>query len=280
MQDDIPPRNTWLRRLLGGEVPPPVWPVGAQVENDVPYGRRPAQRLDIYAPPAAADCPVLVLVHGGGWVTGDKANAPVVVNKVLHWLPRGWLVVSVNYRLLPWAGPLEQAADVARALAAVQSQVSRWGGDGRRVVLLGHSTGAHLAALVMADASLGAPFALRPLQAAVLLDTAALDVVQVMQGPHLPLHDRAFGADPAQWRQASPWHQLKAAMPPLLIVCSSKRADSVAQSQRFAERAVEVGGSARVACMPLAHAEINQQLGLPGELTDTVDTFLQSQGLP
>src|SRR5205085_6073480 len=88
----------------------------------------------------------------------------------------------------------------------------------------------------------GAP----PLRGAVLLDCAALDVVDVMEHAHLPLHERVFGTDPAGWREASPWHRLQAATAPLLLVCSASRPVSRVQADRFAERARGLGGSARV----------------------------------
>ncbi len=251
------------------------WPAGIAVESDLPYGRRPAQRLDLYRPAEGrGPWPVLVLVHGGAWALGDKAQPEFIDAKVRHWVPRGWVVVSVDYRLLPLAGPLEQADDVAQALAVVQRRVERWGGDGARVWLLGHSTGAHLAALVLADPAIGQPFGLAPLQGAVLVDSAALDVVQVMEGEPLPLHERAFGRDPARWREASPWHRLRAVPPPLLLPCSSQRPASVLQNERFAARAREFGAQASVLPLPLGHAQLNLQLGLPGALTEAVDDFL------
>lgn len=239
------------------------------VDRDIPYGRRPAQRLDVHRPRGVSGAPVLVLVHGGAWAIGDKAQPEFVDAKAAHYTARGWVVVSINYRLLPWGGPAEQADDVAKALLAVQRQIGRWGGDGARVCLLGHSTGAHLGALVLARGEVSG------LAGAVLLDSAALDVVRVMQGPHLPLHERAFGTDPARWAELSPWHQLRAAPPPLLLVCSSQRADSQAQSQRFAEQARHFGGHAEVLALDLGHAEINRGLGRPGVFTEAVDTFLE-----
>ena len=275
----------WLRQVLRGRDPAPEpatmdWPAGTRIERDVPYGPHPAQRLDLYAPAAAQGCPVLVLVHGGAWMLGDKAQPGVVLHKVRHWLPRGWIVVSLNYRLLPEADPLQQAGDVARALAAVQREARRWGADGTRVALCGHSTGAHLAALVLADTALAAAHGLQPLQAAVLLDSAALDVVRVMEGPHLPLHARAFGDDPAAWRRASPWHQVQQALPPLLLVCAQDREAATQQAEHFAARARSAGGSAEVAPVALSHREINEQLGQHEELTRRVDDFLRAQGLP
>jgi acetyl esterase/lipase len=244
------------------------------LQTDLPYGPWPAQRLDIYRPARAEPCPVLVMVHGGAWMMGDKANARVVAHKVGHWLPLGWAVVSINYRMLPRADPLVQARDVAQALAWVQSHVADHGGDPQRTVLMGHSTGAHLGLLALADASLGAPQGAQALRGAVLLDSAALDVVQVMERDHLPLYDRAFGVSTEYWHRVSPWHQLQTALPPLLIVASADRDHSVAQARRFAERAVALGGKAQVLPVPLGHADINQQVGQQGELTSAIDDFL------
>jgi acetyl esterase/lipase len=280
------PAGLWLRRLLGAAEEAPAWsvPAGVRCHADLPYGRRPAQRLDLYAPDAALaePRPVMVWVHGGGWVAGDKARPAMVQHKVGHWLPRGWLLVSLNYRLLPRATPVEQADDVAQALAVVQQQVHRWGGDGGRVVLMGHSTGAHLAALVLGRRSAGAApdQGLPPLKAAVLVDTAALDVVALMQGEHLPLHDRAFGADPVQWPPASPWHALQGPLPPCLLLHSADRPEAAAQALAYADRAQQWGSRVQVQGLALGHQALNEQLGQPGEATRAVDSFLQAQGLP
>ncbi|MBK1615587.1 esterase [Rubrivivax gelatinosus] len=265
----------WLRRREAAE--PPPHPAGTRVDADLAYGRWPAQRLDVYRPAQAQSAPVLVVVHGGAWITGDKQQPQVVGHKLAHWGPKGWIVVAINYRRLPWADPREQAIDVARALAYVQREAAGWGGDTGRIVVLGHSTGAHLAALVLADTALAAAAGCVAPAAAVLVDSAALDVVEVMDGAHLPLHDRAFGDQRAAWELASPWHRaatLQAAPPPVLLLCSSLREDSTRQSERFAARLVERGGRARSVALPLTHAELNEQLGQPGEATNQVDAFL------
>nr|WP_242478506.1 alpha/beta hydrolase [Rubrivivax gelatinosus] len=264
-----------MRRRDSAE-PAPALPPGVVFDADLAYGRWPAQRLDVYRPAQAQAAPVLVVVHGGAWITGDKQQPQVVGHKLAHWGPKGWILVALNYRRLPWADPREQAADVARALAFVQRECAGWGGDAGRIVVLGHSTGAHLAALVLADTALAADAGCKPPAAAVLVDSAALDVVEVMQGVHLPLHDRAFGDAREGWESASPWHRAATltAPPPVLLVCSSLREDSVRQSERFAARLVERGGRARSLPLALTHAELNERLGQEGEPTEAVDAFL------
>ncbi|WP_277374794.1 hypothetical protein [Pseudomonas sp. AA-38] len=95
-------------------------PAGSRVLHDQPYGTHPRQVFDVYLPPNPQSAPILFMVHGGGWYTGDKARDAVVENKARHWLGKGYILVSSNYRLLPEADPLTQASDVAQAVTTVQ----------------------------------------------------------------------------------------------------------------------------------------------------------------
>ena len=88
------------------------------VVRDVSYGADPKQRFDVYVPRGARNAPVVLMVHGGAWRTGDKQSRGVVGRKVERWTREGIVVISVNYRLLPNTDPIDQARDVARALAA------------------------------------------------------------------------------------------------------------------------------------------------------------------
>jgi len=268
---------------------PPAWRLreglrarldAVRVERDLAYGSDPAQRLDAYLPAGAPTGAILVIVHGGAWTIGDKANPAVIAAKVAHWLPAGVVVVSVNYRLLPRADVLQQAADVARAIAFTQGRAALWGADAARLVVLGHSTGAHLVALLAADPALAEPEGATPWLATVLLDSAALDVPEVMRAPHRPLYDRVFGTVEAEWQALSPLQRLRARPAPLLIVHSDRRPDAAAASHRFAAAVASWGGRAEVHEEALSHAEINARLGLRNACTERVDAFLTSVGVP
>src|SRR6478735_6042840 len=101
---------------------------GVRVMSDVAYGDNSRQRMDVYVPAQRpTDAPIIVMVHGGAWAIGDKDMKRVYENKVRRWVPKGFIFVSVNNRLVPEANPIEQADDVARALAVVQRQASAWG---------------------------------------------------------------------------------------------------------------------------------------------------------
>lgn len=249
-------------------------PAGTRVIRDVAYGSDPRQRFDVYAPPHVRHAPVIVLVHGGGWRRGDKAMANVVANKLARWLPRGFIVISVNYRMRPDTAPLQQAGDVARALATAQRQAPQWGGDAQRFILMGHSAGAHLAALISAEPRLAQAQGAQPWLGTISLDGGSLDVVQTMQSRHLRLFDEAFGADPVDWRAASPLQQLHGRIAPFLAVCSSRRLDSCAQSHAFVDKARSFGSHASVLEEDLSHGEINRQLGLPSDYTRAVESFM------
>lgn len=248
-------------------------PAGVKALRNVAYGASAAQRYDVYLPQVAKDAPVILMVHGGGWKNGDKAHGPVVDNKVAFWSRAGIIVISVNYRMVPEAAPLEQARDVALALAHAQQQAASWGGDRNKFVLMGHSAGAHLVALLAASPALanGAPFL-----GTVALDGAGYDIEQMMQGRHMGLYDDAFGSDPADWKAASPYAQLSSAGKPLLAVCSTRRQVACQQAQRFADKARGLGMRVQLLPQDQSHRDINQTLGAPGAYTSAVDDFVRT----
>ena len=251
-----------------------------QVQRDVAYGTDPAQRMDVYLPANAHGVPVIVMVHGGAWMFGDKSNRSVVEPKATHYNDAGIAFVSVDYRMLPKAAPMAQAEDVADALAYVQKHAAAWGVDPARVVLMGHSAGAHLVALLSAAPSIATSRGAQRWLGTVSLDSGAIDVPGIMNGPHAGFYDRVFGADPAQWTPVSPIDRLGRDAVPILLVCSSQRMESCPHNRRYAAKAQAMGVRASVLPEPLTHAQINATLGEAGGYTASVDDFLRSLGLP
>jgi len=235
------------------------------------YGGDARQAVDIYIPPNAHNTPVLVMVHGGAWMVGDKANTGSVENKLKHWLPRGFIVVSVNYRMLPDIMAYEQAVDVAHAVAYVQDHAAGWGGDAGKLILMGHSAGAHIVALISsAPDMVGQPWA-----GTVILDSAVMDVPAVMQRRHLGFYDKAFGSDPDDWRKASPIDRWTPKAVPMMLVCSTKRPDHPCDAANaLHDKAAKAGKPMPVFPRDLTHEEVNRTLGLPGDYTDAVDAFI------
>ena len=255
-------------------------PPGARLERDLAYGSDPAQRLDLYIPDKATRAPIILMVHGGAWMIGDKANTNVVAAKVAYWLPKGYIVASTNYRMGRPPDPLAQADDVARALAFLQERAPTWGADPARLVLVGHSSGAHLAALLAADPAIATRQGARPWLGTISLDSAALNVTAIMEGRHARFYDRVFGADPGGWSRASPFHRLAGRPKPMLLVCSKRREDSCSAARAFADKVVAAGSRAEVVPVDLGHGEINAELGRAGSYTEAVQGFLRSLGLP
>jgi acetyl esterase/lipase len=252
-----------------------------KVLRDLAYGPNAAQTMDVYLPPHPRDAPVILMVHGGAWMVGDKSMGRVVTNKVVYWLQKGYIFISINNRLLPAAGPLEQAHDVAKALAFAQGKAKSWGGDPLRFVLMGHSSGAHLVDLLASDPEIAFREGAKPWLGTVSLDTATLDMEETMRGRHYGFYDAAFGKDPAYWVETSPIHRLKGAPKPMLLVCSTRRSENPClQAQRFEAKVGSLGGRATVLPENLTHVKINENLGLPGNYTEAVETFLRSLGLP
>ena len=247
---------------------------------DVAYGPDAAQVYDIYLPrgeppaPGMARAPVIFMVHGGAWAVGDKAMTRVVDAKVARWAAQGFVLVSVNYRMLPDVPPHGQLRDVALALAHAQAHAGDWGGDAGQVILMGHSAGAHLVALlagaVPASLGLSGP----PLLGTVALDSAAMDVQAIMGQPHMRLYDRPFGKDPRYWLAMSPLQQLHQGTAPVLAGCSTRREDACAQARAFVARAVQLGIRAQWLGQDLSHGDINAQLGLNNEYTREVEAFM------
>jgi len=247
---------------------------GAPTLSDIAYGPDPDQRYDFYRPTSSDPAPLILMVHGGGWRRGDKDMSRVVNNKVDRWLPRGIAFVSINYRMQPKAPPLEQARDVARALADVQRNWQKLGVDRSNIVLMGHSAGAHLIALLGARPELLAEAGAQAPRGYVLLDSGALDVPAIMYAGHFRLYDRAFGSNPADWTVASPTHHLQQATAPMLAVCSTRRDEACPQARAFIAKAQTVGTQAEILPLDKTHGEINQQLGDTSAYTVAVEGFL------
>lgn len=262
------------RTSFAGPVIAPQAPM--RVLRDVPYGRDPAQRFDVYAPGDAKGAPVIFMVHGGGWSAGDKAARGVVQNKVSRWVPRGFVVVSTNYRVLPQADPVAQARDVARALAMAQRRAASWGADRARFVTMGHSAGGHLVALLAASPELAARTPIMAPLGTVSLESGAFDVPAIMDARHARLYDRAFGSDRAFWVAASPYHVLASQGPPILLVCSVRRGSSCTQAERFAAKATSLGRRASILRETLTHADADGLVGSDSAYTGQIESFLRT----
>jgi len=134
----------------------------------------------------------------------------------------GFVFVSVNYRLSPAFHFPAHVQDLASAIAWVKGHISAYGGDGRKIYLIGHSAGAQLAALVTTDTRYLANqnLNLQAVSGVVLLDGGAYDVAaSLLAKARQPVCSAAFSNNPVIWRQASPVSHIAAGknIPPYLI---------------------------------------------------------------
>ncbi len=260
----------------------------AEILRDLPYAgklSRPLQTLDLYLPevkgPPAR--PVFILIHGGGWTTGDKANSRFIEPKTSWLLGGGYIVASVNYRLAPAVKHPGQVGDVRTAIAWMQKHAAKYGGDPRRIYLLGHSAGAHLAALAAVDAPRLKAAGADPsgIRGVVLLDGAGYDIPRQYGalregGVMKKMYRHAFTEDPAQQRDASPAYRVSARPPPFLILHVARRQDSRRQAALLAGALRAKGGSAKVVAVDKTHATINADCGKPDDpVTRVIAAFLK-----
>ena len=117
---------------------------------DLAYGSHPRQRLDVHVPTsqAGAPAPVLVFFYGGSWKTGAKEEYDFVGSALAA---QGFVTVLPDYRLYPEVRFPDFLDDSAAAVRFARDHADRFGGDGNRLVLAGHSAGAYNAAMLAYD---------------------------------------------------------------------------------------------------------------------------------
>jgi acetyl esterase/lipase len=110
--------------------------------------------LDVVLPKASRQGerrPVLLQVHGGGWIIGDKREQGKPL--MTHLASRGWVCVAINYRLSPKATMPDHIVDVKRAIAWIRSHIEEYGGDPNFLCITGGSAGGHLCSLAALTAN-------------------------------------------------------------------------------------------------------------------------------
>lgn len=182
------------------------------VAEAIAYGPDPRQRLDIYAPEGTnAGLPILLFVNGGSWNDGARGDYEFAGRA---FAARGYLTITMDYRILPQNQFPAFVQDVALAIAWAQKEGEHYGGDPKRIFAVGHSAGAYNLSLAVLDKHY-----LREAGA----DPKALRAIATLAGPFdfLPLDTRVtidtFGkvADPAT---TQPINYVSAEAPPFLLL--------------------------------------------------------------
>jgi acetyl esterase/lipase len=257
-------------------------PVTAEVvvKRDIPYAEpaQPRQALDVYAPAGAKKLPVVFWIHGGGWQTGDKAE---MNTKPRALVDRGFVFVSTNYRLLPAVDMGTIVRDVARAVRWVHDHISEHGGDPKRILIMGHSAGAQLAALICTDdrylkaegVSLGDIRGCVPVDGdtydvPLIIETAAARRKALGQPDPKFGHYQKFGSDPAKHRDFSAVNHVAKGkkIPPFLLLHVADHVDTTAQAVRMRDVLRAAGLPAEsYAAANTDHVKLDANLGLPDD---------------
>jgi arylformamidase len=250
------------------------------VKRDVPYAGvvDDKRTLDVYAPAGAKDLPVVFWIHGGGWQTGDKTD---VKFKPQAFMDKGFVFVSINYRLLPAVDMGTLTRDVAKSFRWVQDHIAEYGGDPHRVLVGGHSAGAQLAALLCTDERYLKEQAVSfdVLKGCVPVDGDTYDVPAIIEvaetrwrvhgmPPQKFGHRAKFGNDPAKHRDFSAVYHIAKdkGIPPFLVLYVAEHPDTSAQAYRLGAVLKEAGIPVRLfGAKDTWHTKLNDDLGQPGD---------------
>lgn len=180
---------------------------------DIAYGPDPRQRLDVYVPEraAAAPRPVILFWHGGRWRYGDKSDYRFVGAALAE---SGYVAVVANYRLYPQVKMPGFMGDAAQAALWTDAHASDYGGSRDNLFLMGHSAGAHLAALLTLDTRyFAATGHFAPHIAGVIGLSGPYDFLPLLE----PDVQDMFGP-PKLYAQSQPINFVRADSPPMLLV--------------------------------------------------------------
>ncbi len=246
------------------------------LKRDIPYAEPAVERqvLDVYSPVNAKDVPVIFWIHGGGWQTGDKSAVQL---KPQAFVDQGFVFVATNYRLLPNVEMGTINRDIAKSIHWVHDHIAEYGGDPKRLLVMGHSAGAQLAALICTDDRYlkAEGLSLSIIKGCVPVDGDTYDVPAIITTaetrrtvhgqPQAKFgHREKFGNDPEKHRDFSAvTHVAKGkGIPPFLILYVNDHPDNSAQAQRLGSVLKEAGIPTKVfGAQETNHSRINNNLG-------------------
>ncbi|MFW6149559.1 MAG: alpha/beta hydrolase [Atribacterota bacterium] len=245
-----------------------------QIHTDINYAAKDtyeydnqskAHLLDMYQPEDCQSCPVIIYIHGGTWVLGDKGGLSYKAKAFTY---NNYIYVSINYRLSPDYQFPAHAYDVAQAFSWVKNNIQEYGGNPEQIYLMGHSAGGHLAALISLDESYLAKFDLTPsdINGVIGLDSAAYHLPSLFSNEpeNQYLFSWAFGDNLQDWEAASPINHIKKGktIPPFLLLVADGREVSKTVNENFTQKLREYGYNATIFHFPNKdHISIDYDLG-------------------
>jgi arylformamidase len=243
-----------------------------KVHRDLAYGdpKNEHQTLDVYAPAEGKNHPIIFWIHGGGWTRGNKS---AVQRKPQAFVDRGFVFVSTNYRFVPQVTVKEMTGDIAKAIHWVHDHAKDYGGDPSTIFVMGHSAGAHLAALVCTDDRYlkAEKLPLSIIKGCVPVDVSVYDIPKRLKDSGSPppaTFKKVFGETAESHRDLSPVTHVARGkdIPPFLILHVAARPETRIQSHWLADKLKAAGVSAKVvAAGGKTHGTINADLGRPDD---------------
>ena len=229
---------------------------GVELIRHIPYGPVGVrQQLDIYRPAhiPPQGCPVLLQIHGGAWMLGDKGSQALPL--MYHLASRGWICVAANYRLSPSVGFPTHLEDCKRALCWIRQHGREYGMDTDFVAVTGGSAGGHLSALMGLTANRPElqpdnPGIDTSVQACIPFYGIYDFLVRYDQHPNRQAYERFLTGrvlhesvhdNPALWDLASPVAQIHADAPPFMVIHGTHDSlAAVAEGRVFSAKLREV----------------------------------------
>jgi acetyl esterase/lipase len=273
------------------QAPPTAIP---RVDRDRAYAepKNERQTLDVYAPAAGKQRPVIFWIHGGGWQKGDKSE---VHSKAQAFVDKGFVFASTNYRFVPNATMQQMTADVAKSIRWVYDHAMEYGGDPNSIFVMGWSAGAQLAALVSTDdrylkaegLSLSNIKGCVPVDADTFYPALQIDTVEARLDGRRPSGYRTKFPEGSDKELSSVLYVAKdKGIPPFLILHIDGRPESGTAIQ-----AQVLANALRVAGVPVqvvpaegkTHNTLNEDLGRPDDkptkaVFEFVDGILRKSG--
>jgi len=243
------------------------------------YGTDSRQKLDVYTPlNLIGPAPVVVFLYGGNWNSGERNDYQFVGEALAS---RGMVAVLADYRLFPQVRYPSFLEDSAHAVAWTLQEVQRYGGDSRRVYLMGHSAGAYNAAMVALDPRWLAAYDLTP---------ASLRGWIGLAGPYdfIPIQNkdtRPVFLYPATPPESQPINHVCSGAPPALLIASNKDVwvDPIGNTGALTKKLRAAGVAVtEVYFDKTSHTTLIGAMSWPlrglAPVLDTVDRFVASDG--
>jgi acetyl esterase/lipase len=231
---------------------------GVKVTRDVAYGPGPKDTLDVFTTEAKAPPkPILIFVHGGAFVGGDKnhypdgAPSPFYDNMMLWTVAHGMVGVNINYEWAPKATYPQVQRDIAEAVAWARKNAASFGGDPRRVILWGHSAGAaHVGSFLAHPETYADVAGARGEVSAAILTSGAYD----MAGPR----DHVYYGPSATLGERSSTDGLVKSSAPLFVVCAELDPEPMVVQAKALDAALTKAGRAHGFMIAAKHGHMSE----------------------